>query len=90
MLRRRSAERTAQRQRRTAAKERRLAERRVTHQARKYRRLQTPGNEVRPAVEKLAQELDWHDSLQSAQRVAKRTGKPIVWIQALGDLTGVL
>ena len=90
MLRQRSAQRTAQRQRHAAARKKKMAERQVMQQARAYRRLKTPGKQVRPAVEKLAQELDWHDSLQSAQRVSQSTGKPIVWIHALGDLTGVL
>lgn len=62
----------------------------VAREARGFRRLQVDGAQVRPATEKLAKELKWHRSLKSAQREARRTGKPIVWIHALGDLTGVL
>ncbi len=89
-LEQRRAQRLAQRQRFAEARNRKRAERQVFNQARSYRRLRVPGDQVRPAVERLAQELDWHDSLESAQRVAKNTGKPIVWIHALGNLTGVL
>ncbi len=90
MLERRRAQRAAQRQRHARARKKKMAERQVVHQARSYRRLQVPGDQVRPSVDKLAQDLDWHDSLESAQRVSKSTGKPIVWIHALGDLGGVL
>lgn len=72
------------------ARNQKLKELRVEREARGFRRLQVEGDEVRPATEKLAKELTWHDSLQSAQRVARRTGKPIVWVHALGELTGVL
>ncbi len=89
-LEQRRAQRLAQRQRFAEARNKKMAERQVFNQARSYRRLRVPGDQVRPAVERLAQELDWHDSLESAQRVAKNTGKPIVWIHALGNLTGVL
>lgn len=86
----RRAQRTAQRQRQLETRKKRQKQQQVVRKARGFRRLKVDGAEVRPAMEKLATELDWHDSLQSAQRVAKRTGKPIVWIHALGDLTGVL
>ncbi len=89
-LEQRRAQRLAQRQRFAEARNKKMAERLVFNQARSYRRLRVPGDQVRPAVERLAQKLDWHDSLESAQRVAKNTGKPIVWIHALGDLGGVL
>ncbi|MEE9127294.1 MAG: hypothetical protein V3U11_09150 [Planctomycetota bacterium] len=89
-LEQRRAQRLAQRQRFAEARNKKMAERQVFNQARSYRRLRVPGDQVRPAVERLAQKLDWHDSLESAQRVAKNTGKPIVWIHALGDLGGVL
>jgi hypothetical protein len=72
------------------ARKERLAQRQVLRKAAGFRRLQVDGEQVRPATEKLAKELKWHDSLRSAQRAAKATGKPIVWIHALGDLTGVL
>ena len=89
-LEQRRAQRAAQRQRHLEARKKRQKQQQVVRKARGFRRLKVDGAEVRPAMEKLATELDWHDSLQSAQRVAKRTGKPIVWIHALGDLTGVL
>ena len=89
-LEQRRAQRAAQRQRHLEARKKRQKQQQVVREARGFRRLKLAGEEVRPAMTKLATELDWHDSLQSAQRVAKRTGKPIVWIHALGDLTGVL
>ncbi len=82
--------RAVQRQSQREVKQKRLAQRQVEREAAGFRRLQVDGSQVRPETEKLARELAWHDSLESAQRVAKRTGKPIVWIHALGNLTGVL
>ena len=47
-----------------------------------------PGRDVLRGVKMLTSELDWKKTLKSAQREAVKTGKPIVWIQALGVLGG--
>ena len=83
-------QRELKRQRRNAERAKKMAAMKLLRKARGYRRLKVDGQEVRLAVEKLTQELNWHSSLSSAQREAKRTGKPILWIHALGELTGVL
>ncbi len=56
--------------------------------ARDFQRLRVPGREVSRAVRSLVADLNWKKTLGAAQRAAKKTGKPIVWIQALGSLTG--
>ncbi len=53
-----------------------------------FRNLKVSGRDLHRAVGKVVRELDWKSSLRSAQREAVKTGKPIVWIQALGDLRG--
>ena len=75
---------------RAIEQERRLQERQLQQQARSFRRVQVSGEEVSRNVDKLLTELRWHDDLASAQEEARTTGKPIVWIQALGDLDGFL
>lgn len=56
--------------------------------ARAFRSLRLPGSRVRRAVAKLARRLEWHRSLDRAIAAADRSGKPVVWIQALGSLRG--
>ena len=51
-----------------------------------FQQLRLPG--IRRLVRKVAKELDWKKSLSLAQTEAKKTGKPIFWVQALGTLTG--
>ncbi len=58
--------------------------------ARAFRRLRVSGDEVAKNVRKLTKELRWHKSLSSALASGRRQGKPVVWIQALGDLDGFL
>ena len=53
-----------------------------------FRNLKVFGRDLQRAVGKVVKELDWKSTLRSAQREAMKTGKPIVWIQALGDLRG--
>jgi hypothetical protein len=60
---------------------------RATTQAESFRRLKLPGSEVRRAVKKTTR-LEWKKTLKSAQVAAVKTGKPIVWIHALGTLNG--
>lgn len=55
--------------------------------AKEFRKLKVPGKEVAPAVRKLLK-LRWHKSLRAAAYKARAEDKPILWIQALGDLRG--
>jgi hypothetical protein len=59
-------------------------------EARSFRRLKVSGEQVEKNVRKLTKELKWHKSLGSALAAGRREGKPVVWIQALGDLNGFL
>ena len=43
---------------------------------------------VYPRVRKLIDELTWHKRLDEALGAARQAGKPVLWIQALGRLTG--
>lgn len=54
--------------------------------ARSFRGFKLPGEELAPNLEKLVTELAWHDSVEAALAAAKKAGKPVLWIQALGDL----
>lgn len=60
------------------------------HEARKFRRLKVSGEQVAKNVRKLTKELKWYKNLGSALAAGRREGKPVVWIQALGDLDGFL
>jgi hypothetical protein len=55
-----------------------------------FRRLQLSGEQVRANVERLTQRLRWYKTLGGALHAARSSGKPAVWIQALGDLDGFL
>lgn len=55
-----------------------------------FRSLRMPGDRVEKNVEKLTKKLHWYKSLSSALTAARRQGKPVVFIQALGDLDGFL
>lgn len=46
-----------------------------------------PGK-VSQALARVTRELNWHKTLPAAVREAKLTGKPIVWVQAFGELKG--
>lgn len=56
--------------------------------ASKFQDLRVGKLQVRKRVRKLHKELDWHRSLDKALAAAKKSGKPVVWIHALGKLTG--
>jgi hypothetical protein len=49
---------------------------------------QRRGKEVGTAVRSLLRKLDWHEELEDAAAAAIANGKPILWIQALGELDG--
>jgi hypothetical protein len=45
------------------------------------------GKDLKRAVKQVAA-LRWHDDLTDARAESAATGKPILWLQALGDLEG--
>ena len=57
-------------------------------QARQFRQPQLKGRRLLKAVSKVTKELSWHDDLEEAAAAAAESGKPIFWVQALGDLKG--
>lgn len=57
-------------------------------EARQFRGPQLEGRRLARAVNKLTRELDWHRDLDAAAAAAEQAGKPILWIQLLGDLRG--
>lgn len=52
--------------------------------------VRVPGTEVANRVRKLTRRLTWFRSLPAAQEEARRTGRPILWIHALGEIDGFL
>ena len=58
--------------------------------ARSFRHLKVPGEQVEQNVKKLVSELRWYTSLRAARGAGKAKDKPVVWIQALGDIDGFL
>jgi hypothetical protein len=60
----------------------------ATDKANRYRRVLYEGKKVFENVRKLKRELTWHKDLETAAAAAGKSGKPIVLIQALGDLKG--
>jgi hypothetical protein len=55
-----------------------------------FRRLRVPGEQVEQNVEKLVSELRWYSNLRAARAAGKAKDKPVVWIQALGEIDGFL
>ena len=55
-----------------------------------FRKLQVPGDVVAKRVKKLTTELPWYKTLGGARAAGSAKGKPILWIQALGDVDGFL
>ena len=60
----------------------------ATKTARQFQQLKLSNVQVKKRVRKLHKELTWHKRLDKAVAAAKVSGKPIVWIHALGKLTG--
>lgn len=54
----------------------------------KFRQSRIGGKHLRDKVKRLTKELEWHESLDKAQKAAQQAGKPILWVQMLGDLDG--
>ncbi len=47
------------------------------------------GQELSQSVQRVVSELAWHKNLDVAAKAATAQGKPIVWVQALGEIRGV-
>ena len=58
--------------------------------ARSFKRLKVDGKKLEPRVERLIRDLRWHKTLEAAKLEAEQTGKPILWIHALGEVDGFL
>ena len=56
-----------------------------TRQAREFQKLRVPGVKVNRLIRKV-RKLKWYSSLAKAKQAARRQSKPILWIQALGNL----
>ena len=65
-------------------------ERAAKRDARSFQWLEVDGKKLQPRVQRLIQDLHWHKTLAAAKAEAKRTGKPILWIHALGEVDGFL
>ncbi len=60
----------------------------ASSKARQFQNLKVDGTRNAAAVKKLRKELRWHKSAATASHSASQKGRPIVLIQALGDLKG--
>lgn len=59
----------------------------ATQAAREFRQSRVSGRALAKRVKRL-EALGWHESLDEVRRAAEESGKPIFWIQLLGDLDG--
>jgi len=58
--------------------------------ARQFRQLKVPGEQVEQNVKRMLEELRWYKSLTGALQAGSRKGRPVLWIQALGELDGFI
>ncbi len=65
-------------------------ERAAKRDARSFQWVEVDGKKLQPRVQRLLQDLQWHKTLAAAKAESKRTGKPILWIHALGAIDGFL
>ena len=86
----RKAQLAARRAARDAKRAERAAKVQLLRDARNFRNLRFPGKEVAKATRRLIETLTWHHDLEGAKAAATTEGKPILWIQALGELDGFL
>ena len=77
-------------EKRMEARKAKLQHRKTYRDANQYRRLESPGEQVKQNVDKLTKELKWFRSLEAAKLTARNEKKPILWVQALGELNGYL
>ena len=80
----------AQSQGRRSPQETVAARQGVPTNARQFRRLRIPGEEVEKNVGRLTEELHWFKTLGGALGSGRAKGRPILWVQALGELDGFL
>lgn len=59
----------------------------ATQEAMAFRRVVVEGRELKSAVDRVRQ-LVWHERFADASALAAAQGRPIFWINALGDLDG--
>lgn len=57
--------------------------------AQEFQQSARKGSQVSAAVQRVLREVTWHRKLDEAADVARRHGKPIVWVQALGEIRGL-
>lgn len=60
----------------------------VVAAAREFQQQRVVGRDLKSSVGRVLGELDWREKLDDARATAAATGKPILWIQALGELDG--
>src|SRR5262245_16741363 len=56
--------------------------------ARAFQQTRVAGRDLKSSVGRVLGGLDWREKLEDARATAAATGKPILWIQSLGDLDG--
>jgi hypothetical protein len=56
--------------------------------ARAFQATRVAGRDLKSSVGRVLGELDWREKLDDARATAAATGKPILWVQALGELDG--
>ena len=56
--------------------------------ANKFKNMVLPGREAYPRVKAMVKRLNWTGNLGVAVERARKQNKPILWIQALGDIKG--
>ena len=56
--------------------------------ARAFRQTRVQGKDLARSVDKVVKGLRWFESLNGARSVSAQRGRPILWIQGLGDLDG--
>ena len=61
---------------------------RAARQASLFQNLVVPGRDAYPRIKDMVKRLDWTANLGTAVQRAQAQDKPILWIQALGDLKG--
>lgn len=54
-----------------------------------FQRSEVPGSKVGAGVRRALHSLLWHRDLEEAASAARQQGRPIVWVQALGELRGL-
>lgn len=68
----------------------RAARRQLLQDTRAFNRLQVSGEQVAASTQRLVEDLMWHRDLETAKLRARAERKPILWIQALGEIDGFL